>query len=67
MKTMKTIKKKKEESAIQQLRSIRDKIGLEIQDMTFEQLKKYVEERLTLHPRRAWQKRTDSAMRLIHH
>jgi len=37
---MKTIKKKKEESAIQQLRAIRDKIGLEIQDMTFEQLKK---------------------------
>ena len=50
---MKTIKKKKEKSAIQQLRDIRDKIGLDIQNMTFEQLKKYIEERLTLHPR-AW-------------
>ena len=53
---MKTTKTKKEKSAILQLRNIRDKIGLDIQDMTFEQLKKYIEERLTLHPTAVWQK-----------
>ena len=53
---MKTAKKKKEKSTIQQLRDIRDKIGLDIQDMSFEQLKKYVAERLTLHPTRVWRK-----------
>ncbi len=63
---MKTTKKKKarpvgrqEKSAIQQLRNIRDKIGLEIKDMSFEQLKKYVEERSKLHPKNVWQKRAD--------
>lgn len=65
---MKTAKKKiavpdgrQEKSAIEQLREIRDKISLDIQDMTFDQLKKYVEERLTLHPTRVWQKRAESA------
>ena len=58
---MKNTKKKKEKSAIQELRDIRDKIGLEIQDMTFEQLKNYIEKRLTLHPARAWQKQESSA------
>ncbi len=47
---MKPTKKDTEKSTIQQLRNIRDKIGLEIQDMTFEQLKIYIEERLTQHP-----------------
>ncbi len=56
---MKTEKIKKEKSAIEQLREIRDKISLDIQDMTFDQLKKYVEERLTLHPTSAWQKRAE--------
>ncbi|MBU2447177.1 MAG: hypothetical protein KJ666_16610 [Bacteroidetes bacterium] len=59
---MKTTKKKKEKSAIQELRDIRDKIGLDIQDMTFEQLKKYIDERLTLHPTAAWRKRGDVAL-----
>jgi len=59
---MKTIKKKKEKSAIEQLREIRDKISLDIQDMTFDQLKKYVEERLTLHPIGAWQSQSESAV-----
>lgn len=54
---MKTQKKKKEKSAIQELRDIRDKIGFEIQDMSFEKLKKYIEERLSLHPSSVWQKR----------
>jgi len=53
--------KKKEKSAMQQLRDIRDKIGLDIQNMTFKQLQKYIDERLTLHPPRAWQKRADNA------
>lgn len=57
---MKTEKNKKEKSAIEQLREIRDKISIDIQDMTFEQLKKYVEERLTLHPAGAWQKQVES-------
>jgi len=51
---MKTIKNKKEISVIEQLRAIRDNISLDIQDMTFEQLKKYIEARLTLHPKEAW-------------
>ena len=51
---MKTIKNKKEISVIEQLRAIRDNISLDIQDMTFEQLKNYIEARLTLHPKEAW-------------
>lgn len=51
---MKNKKQEKEKSAIEQLREIRNKISLDIQDMTFDQLKKYVEERLTLHPTRVW-------------
>ena len=52
---MKT-EKKKEKSAVEQLRDIRDKISCDIQDMTYEQLKKYINERLTLHPQSSWQK-----------
>jgi len=56
---MKTEKQKTGKSTIEQLREIRDKISAETQNMTFEQLKKYVEERLTetLHPTAVWQKR----------
>ncbi len=53
---MKAKKEKKEKSAIQELREIRDNIGLEIKDMTYEQLKKYIEEKLALHPTSVWQK-----------
>ena len=44
-------------STIEKLREIRDKISAETQDMTFEQLKAYVEQRLTetLHPNATWQ------------
>ena len=52
---MKTRKKTSQKSANEQLRAIRDKISLDIQDMNFEQLKKYVEKRLILHPS-AWKK-----------
>jgi len=49
---MTTEKQKTEKSTIEQLREIRDKISAETQNMTFEQLQKYIEERLTetLHP-----------------
>ena len=58
---MKIAKKKKGKSVIEQLRDIRDQISLDIQDMTFDQLKKYVEERLTLHPTRAWSRKKREA------
>lgn len=58
---MKTEKKKTEKSAIEQLRKIRDEISDETKDMTFEQLKKYVEERLTLHHASVWRKHAESA------
>ncbi|MEK7263769.1 MAG: hypothetical protein AAB071_04575 [Bacteroidota bacterium] len=59
MKTNETIiADKQKKSVMQELRDIRDKISLDIQDMNFEQLKKYIEERLTLHPKTVWQKQT---------
>lgn len=36
------------------MRAIRDRIGTEIQDMDFEQLKAYVDARLGLHDRSVW-------------
>ena len=55
---MKTEKQKTGISTILQLREIRDKISAETQDMTFEKLQKYIEERLTetLHPKASWHK-----------
>jgi hypothetical protein len=53
---MKTIKEIKPNSTIQELRAIRDKIGLEIQDLNYEQLMKYVAKKSKLHPKRVWQK-----------
>jgi hypothetical protein len=44
-----------EKSVVDQLRSIRDQIGMEIQDMDFEQLKVYVNARLGLHDRSVWE------------
>ncbi len=54
---MKTETQKTGKSTIEQLREIRDKISAETQDMTFEQFKAYVEQRLTetLHPTATWQ------------
>jgi RNase adaptor protein for sRNA GlmZ degradation len=45
-----------EKTVMQQLREIRDKIGVETQDMSFDQLKKYIEERLILHPKSVWKR-----------
>lgn len=56
---MKTEKQKMGKSTIEQLREIRDKISAETQNMSFEQLQKYIKERLTetLHPTAVWSKR----------
>lgn len=54
---MKIKNDKKENPTVQGLREIRDKIGSEIKDITYKQLKKYIEEKLTLHPTSVWQKR----------
>ncbi len=58
---MKTEKQKIGKSTIEQLREIRDKISAETQNMTFEQLQRYIEERLTetLHPTAVWRKLGD--------
>ena len=46
----------KGEPAIQKLRQIRDKVSLEIKDMTYEQLKQFLEKQKGLHPLSAWRK-----------
>ncbi len=43
-------KEKKEKSIMKQLREIRDKISLEIQGMTTEQINKYLDKKEPLHP-----------------
>jgi len=53
---MRGTKETKERSTVQQLREIREKIGIEIQDLTYEQLMKYIEKNTKLHPTRIWQK-----------
>ncbi len=53
---MKKEKIKVGKSEIEQLREIRDKISLEIQDMTFQELQKYIKDKLTLHPKSSWGK-----------
>ena len=53
---MKT-QQKKEKSVMEQLRDIRDKLSADIKDMTYEQLKEFLDRQKTLHPTAAWQKR----------
>lgn len=43
---MKTDEIPKIKSTVDQLREIRDKVSAEIQDMSFDQLKKYIEQNL---------------------
>ena len=59
---MKTEKQKIEPSTIAQLREIRENISAETQDMTFEQLQKYIAEHLTdtIHPDVVWIKQSDT-------
>jgi hypothetical protein len=61
---MKTKKPQFNKSTIEQLQKIRDKINAETQDMTFDQLKKYVDERMTetLHPTAVWHKQTNHTL-----
>ena len=40
---MKTIKNKKDFDAVRMMRDIRDKISLEIKDMSFEELRNYID------------------------
>ena len=44
---MKTTKKEKDFDAVKMMRDIRDKISAETQDMTFEELKTYINQKLT--------------------
>ncbi len=44
---MESIKKEKQFDAVKMMRDIRDKISLETQNMTFEELKLYIQRRLT--------------------
>ena len=50
------MKEKKEKSVMQQLREIRDKLSVDIKDMTYEQLTEYLNRQKTLHPTATWQK-----------
>ncbi|MEI8203935.1 MAG: hypothetical protein WCH34_13025 [Bacteroidota bacterium] len=54
---MKTNKKDKAKSTIEQLREIREKINDETQNMTYEQLQKYINDQLkdSIHPNAVWQ------------
>jgi ferritin len=53
---MKTEKQKTAKSTVELLREIRDKVSAETQDMTFEQLQRYIDEQLkeTIHPKVNW-------------
>jgi hypothetical protein len=47
-------REKGEKTLLEQLREIRDKMSLEMKDMTFEQIKEYLKKKETLHPRTFW-------------
>jgi hypothetical protein len=47
---------KTEKTVIEQLREIRDKVSLDIKDLSFEALKEYINEQKTLHPIDIWKK-----------
>jgi len=53
---MTTVEEDKEKSTLEQLREIRDKVSSETQNMTFSELKKYVESQLqeSLFPKSVW-------------
>ena len=54
---MRTKNKQTEKSTIETLREIREKVSSETQNMSFEQLQKYIQEKLkeTIHPTVNWQ------------
>jgi len=45
-----------EKTMVEQLREIRDKISLEIKDMTLDQMKNYFKNQKTLHSETNWEK-----------
>jgi len=53
---MNTVVEKREKSTIEKLREIRDRVSAETQNMTFTELKKYVEYQLreSLFPKSVW-------------
>ena len=53
---MNTVVEKKEKSTIDKLRDVRDKVSAETQNMTFQELMKYVEYQLndSLFPKSVW-------------
>ena len=52
---MKTKEEKKiDKTLVQQMRDIRDKVNLDIKDLTVEQLKEYFRKQKTLHPKSVW-------------
>jgi len=53
--------KENKKSMVKTLREIRDRINLEIQDLSTEELKEYFKKKLTLHPKMYQQYRADSA------
>jgi hypothetical protein len=40
----------------EQLREIRDKVSMDIKDLSLEDLKEYINKQKTLHPQNVWQK-----------
>lgn len=46
--------KKIDKTLIEQLREIRDKVSLDIKDLTAEQMKEYFSKQKTLHPAGFW-------------
>jgi len=44
----------KEKTLVDQLREIREKVSLDIKDLTIEQLKEYFIKQQTLHPKTVW-------------
>jgi hypothetical protein len=51
---MKTKLKKLVASTVEELRNIRDKIGIEIQEMNHDSIKKYFGKKTSLFPKRVW-------------
>lgn len=45
-----------EKSTVAQLREIREKVNLEIKDLSAQQLKDYLNKKETLHPAKFWKK-----------
>jgi hypothetical protein len=53
---MKTKEIEKDKSILTELRSIRDKISIELEGMTTEQIVEYLKKKKTLHSTKVWQK-----------